>query len=363
MPDTMPSAHELKKLDVGDLSCGRLFDEVPCYISIQDRALGVVEANRKLIEDFGNPIFRKCYDLYKRRSEPCPECPVVRTLSDGKEHTSEETIVDRHGQQHHVVVNTMPLRDKHDDVVAVMEMFTDITEVKELQDKLAFLGKLVAGTAHSVKNILEGLRGGVYVVNMGFKTNAQADIKTGWEMVERNVQRVSAMIMDMLYCAKDRTPNPVPLDLRAMAREIVSLYSQRAADSGAELNLELDPKLPPVPGESKDIHALLSNLVTNAIDACASCEEERRFRVSLRVYQDDDNAVIEVADNGAGMDAETRDRLFTMFFSTKGSSGTGLGLLVSHKVVSEHGGSIHVASEPGHGATFTVRLPLAESSR
>ena len=362
MPDTMSSAHELKKLDVRDLSCGRLFDEVPCYISIQDRALGVVEANRKLIEDFGNPIFRKCYDLYKKRSEPCPECPVVRTLSDGKEHTSEETIVDRHGQQHHVVVNTMPLRDKHGDVVAVMEMFTDITEVKELQDKLAFLGKLVAGTAHSVKNILEGLRGGVYVVNMGFKTNTQADIKTGWEMVERNVQRVSAMIMDMLYCAKDRTPNPVPLDLRAMASEIVSLYFQRAADSGAELNLELDPKLPPVPGEPKDIHALLSNLVTNAIDACAACEEERRFRVSLRVYQDNDKAVIEVADNGAGMDAETRDRLFTMFFSTKGSSGTGLGLLVSHKVVSEHGGSIHVASEPGHGATFTVRLPLSAAS-
>jgi len=481
MPETMSSAQALKKLDVRDLSCGRLFDEVPCYISIQERNLRVVEANRKLIEEFGNPISRNCYEVYKGRSEFCPECPVVHTFEDGKEHTSEETIFDLRGLPHNVIVNTMPLRDKQGSVVAVMEMFTDITvqkelehrlhdslnrfhnlfdtvpcyitvqdrdmalveanqrfkdsfgdrlgrhcyeaykgrserceecpvaetfadgevhhseevvtnlngerlhvltyaapvrnrsgeiisvlevstditEAKELQDKLAFLGALVAGTAHSVKNVLEGLRGGVYIVNMGFKHDKQDDVRTGWDMVERNVTRVSAMIMDMLYCAKDRSPAPVPLDLRAMAQEVVNLYSQRAQDVGVTLNTEFDPKLPPVPGEPKDLHALFSNLVTNAIDACAAAEEDREYRVTLRLYRENNEAVIEVADNGAGMDTETRDRLFTMFFSTKGSSGTGLGLLVSHKVATEHGGSIDVASEPGNGATFTVRLPLA----
>jgi len=480
MPETIASAKGLKKLDVQDLSCARLFDEVPCYISIQDRDLRVVEANRKLIENFGNPIARKCYEVYKGRTETCPECPSVRTLADGKEHTSEETIFNRRGLPHNVIVNTMPLRDKSGAVVAVMEMFTDITvqkelehrlhdslgrfqnlfdtvpcyitvqdrdfllveanqrfrdafgerlgrhcyeaykgrsepceecpvalvyadgevhhseevvtnlkgdklhvltyaapvrnrrgeivsalevstditEAKELQDKLAFLGSLVAGTAHSVKNVLEGLRGGVYIVNMGFKSERQQDVKTGWEMVERNVKRVSDMIMDMLYCAKDRTPNLAPVDLCAMAQEVVGLYSQRAQDAGVALTTEIDPKLPPVAGESKDIHALFSNLVTNAIDACASCEDERDFRVSLRLYRDTGDAVIDVADNGVGMDTEARDRLFTMFFSTKGSSGTGLGLLVAHKVATEHGGSIDVTSEPGHGATFTVRLPL-----
>jgi PAS domain S-box-containing protein len=472
----------MSKLDLENLSCGRLFDEVPCYISIQDRDLNVVEANRKLIDDFGNPIARKCFEVYKGRPQPCPECPVARTFNDEAEHTSEEVLFDRRGLPHRVIVNTKPLRGRNGEVAAVMELFTDITvqkelehrlhdslsrfhnlfdtvpcfisvqdreltvieanqrfkdsfgnrlggrcyevykrrsepcevcpvaatfadgrvhhseevvtdkdgrelhvltytaavrnargeitsvmevstdvtEVKLLQDKLAFLGKLVAGTAHSIKNVLEGLRGGVYIVNMGFRRDSQEEVRTGWEMVERNVGRVSGMIMDMLYCARDRTPRRISVSLPAVIQEVVELYRQRAADVGVRLETELAASVDSVPGEPKDIHALVANLVANAIDACTAGEDEDRdYRVRIRLDREGAAAVIEVADNGAGMDEETRSKLFTMFFSTKGTYGTGLGLLVSHKVVTEHGGSIAVDSQPGKGATFTVRLPLA----
>jgi len=482
MSDETPTTQPLAKLDVHDLACGRLFDEVPCYISIQAPDFRVIEANQKLIDHFGDPLSRQCYAVYKGRTDRCPECPVARTLEDGKEHTSEETIFDRRGLPHNVVVNTKPLRDREGKIVAVMEMFTDITvqkelehrlhdslnrfhylfdavpsfisvqdrdftiieandrfketfgprmgrrcheaykgsdsicpdcpvaksfadgevhhseeivtdrsgkqlhvltyaapirntrgevtsvmevatditEEKELQDKLAFIGQLVAGTAHSVKNVLEGLRGGVYVVNMGFRHDSQEDVKTGWEMVERNVGRVSAMIMDMLYCAREREPRRLEVVLPQMIGEVCGLFQQRAADAGVRIETEVEPALKSIPGDPKDIHSLLANLVTNAIDACsADQEQEKDYCVKVSARGDTDHAVIEVSDNGIGMDADTRARLFTMFFSTKGAQGTGLGLLVSHKVATEHGGSVAVDSEPGQGTTFTVRLPAA----
>ncbi|MCP5113961.1 MAG: HAMP domain-containing histidine kinase, partial [bacterium] len=183
-------------------------------------------------------------------------------------------------------------------------------------------------------------------------------VKTGWEMVERNVGRVSGMIMDMLYCARDRTPRRIEVPLARTVDEVKNLFLQRATDAGVMLESQLDPSLDNIIGEPKDIHALLTNLVTNAIDACAACPDETKaYRVTVRTRREGEDAVIEVEDNGTGMDEETRAKLFTMFFSTKGASGTGLGLLVSHKVAAEHGGSIQVASKPGAGTTFIVRLP------
>jgi signal transduction histidine kinase len=137
-------------------------------------------------------------------------------------------------------------------------------------------------------------------------------------------------------------------------------HAQRAKDLGIELHSEAGSDIGDVPGEPRDIRSLLSNLIGNAIDACAldPGEDNRRHRVQVRLSREPAHVVIEVQDNGAGMDDETRSKLFSRFFSTKGASGTGLGLMVSHKVVIEHGGSISVASEPGKGSTFTAKLPI-----
>jgi len=335
-----------------------LFDAVPCFISVQDRELTIVEANRRFKEAFGERLGRRCYEVYKRRTEPCPECPVARTFEDGRVHHSEEVVFDRHGHQLHVLTHTAAVRDRTGRITSVMEVSTDITEVKELQSKLAFIGQLVAGTAHSIKNVLEGLRGGVYVVNAGLRDNDQQTIRTGWEMVQRNVDRLSAMIMDMLYCARDREPRRVEVPLDRLVREIADLFERRARDAGVRLEVTIEPGAGTLYGEPKDIHALLANLVTNAIDACAAdTDENKDYRVWVHARRDGEDVVIEVEDNGIGMDEETKAKLFTMFFSTKGSEGTGLGLLVSHKVASEHGGSIAVDSTPGRGSKFTVRLP------
>jgi signal transduction histidine kinase len=199
----------------------------------------------------------------------------------------------------------------------------------------------------------------VYIANLGFRDKNQEDIHRGWEMVERNVGRMSALIMDMLFYAKDRSPRRLSVSLPVVTREVLGLYAGRAADLQVKLEHEIAEDLSNVPGEPKDIHSLISNLISNALDACVADESENKaHRVVVRVFPEKNHAVVEVEDNGAGMDEETRGKLFTMFYSTKGPLGTGLGLLVVHKVVTEHGGTVTVKSVMSEGSTFTVRLPL-----
>lgn len=336
-----------------------LFDVVPCYVSVHDRDFRIVEANQRFKESFSRRLGGFCYEIYKRRTEPCTPCPVADAFADGRSHSDEQVVIDNAGRQLHVVVYTAPVRDPRGRITDVMQVAADITEMRSLQDQLASLGRLVGGIAHSIKNVLEGLRGGVYVANLGFRDQNQADIQTGWGMIQRNVDRLSAMILDMLYCAKERSPRPLPVCLPEVTRAVLQLFGARAADSGVKLEAQIADNLPDLLGEPRDIHSLISNLVGNALDACYADQDERKSpRVMVRVFREDQQAVIEVADNGTGMDEETRGKLFTMFFSTKGASGTGLGLVVARKVVIEHGGTISVDSTPEQGSTFTVKLPL-----
>ena len=346
------------RLGGGDLACRQLFDEVPCYISVQDRDFRVVEANRHFIDAFHGRIGGYCYQIYKKRDSRCERCPVAETFADGETHTSEESLIDSSGRPIHVVVHTAAIRDPQGNIASVMEVFDDITEIRSLQNKLASLGGIVSGIAHSIKNVLEGLHGGIYITKAGLRNNDQQDIHTGCEMVERNVGRLSAMIMDMLYCAKDRSPRHLAVSIPAVAAEVLQMFSARAEEFGVKLEAEISEGSGKIQGEPKDIHSLISNLVGNAIDACLDVDEEKACRVVVRVFDDEGKSVIQVQDNGAGMDEETRAKLFTQFYSTKGPHGTGLGLLVAHKVATEHRGSISVQSTPGEGSTFTVRLPL-----
>jgi len=338
-----------------------IFDNAPCFITVQDRTLRITESNRRFDESFGEGMGEHCYEVYKKRQDPCPQCPVAETFRDGQVHTSEEVVVDNQGRSVHVLVYTAPIRNAAGDITSVMEMSTDVTEIRTLQNKLASLGQLVGGIAHNAKNILDGLRGGVYILNLGFRDNKQDDIRTGWEMVQRNVERLSAMIMDMLSCARERTPQQTPVSLAKMVREVVALYAPRALQFHINLETAIDEQVE-ILGDAKEIHSLISNLITNAIEACnADRDEQKNQRIAVRVIREKGAAILEIEDNGAGMDPATRNDLFQRLVSTKGSAGTGLGLVMSQKVATEHGGSISVRSEPGRGSVFTVRLPARQT--
>jgi len=133
----------------------------------------------------------------------------------------------------------------------------------------------------------------------------------------------------------------------------------KAKEFKVEIVRDLDPTVGDVSLDPKGIHRCLLNLISNAIDATTFDEDEsKKYLVRVATRRESDGALIlQVSDNGCGMDEAARKQIFSSLFSTKGSQGTGLGLLITQKIVREHGGTIKVDSEPGKGSTFVIRLP------
>lgn len=460
-----------------------LFDSVPCYITVLNKDLQILQANRKFLDTFGTVKEKYCYQCYKRQDIPCMECPVLDAFSDGEEHHATMIGEDKTGNEVHYVVHAKPLAGGNGKVERVMEIATDITRVEslktklertlELQDlalgsahdgviltgkygyvrimnqaakrilgyenedirshrelinifpekffetiwekkdscvipetevisksgeripvrlsgvalenegvifgsaiyiqdlreikrlerekldaeRLAAVGQTVAGLAHGIKNILTGLEGGLYVMNTGLRKSNVENIQKGLNMLEGNIDRITHFVKEFLNFARGRKPIVRWSEPNAIVKEVYELYHDRAAQNGIDIVLDIQEGINQAPLDPEAIHACLANLVSNAIDACQMSEnKDKKVRMTSR--EEDETICFEVSDNGIGMDSEVKKKVFTRFFSTKGShEGTGLGLLVTRKLILEHGGSISVKSKEGEGATFSIMLP------
>jgi len=334
-----------------------LFDEVPCYISIQDRELNIVEANRAFHEDFGACLGRKCYEVYKHRSEPCVPCPVQETYEDCAPHTREEVVTSLDGRHQNVLVTAAPICDGQGRITGVMEMSANITQVRELEDRLTSLGLLIGSVSHGLKGLLNGLAGGMYLVDSGFKKEDKARVDKGWGTVQRNVTRIQSMVSDILYYAKDRVPAWEPLSAVDVAQDVCRLMETRAEEQGLRLKTALDSAAGEFEGDAQAVRSLLVNLIENSLDACRLDGKKPEHAVTVRLQGLSDVIQFEVEDDGIGMDQETREKAFTMFFSSKGMEGTGLGLFIADRITRSHGGTIELESHPGAGTRFIVQLP------
>jgi two-component system NtrC family sensor kinase len=224
-------------------------------------------------------------------------------------------------------------------------------------ERLAATGQAIATLSHHIKNILQGIRGGSYLVDMGLENDDLPVLRKGWEIVRRNQDKISSLVMDMLTFSKERDPDPVATDLVALIDEIVETVQQRAAESGATIDWRRPVDLPLLLFDQTGMSRAVLNVVTNALDAVEG-REQATVTISAAVDRAADVARVTVSDNGAGMGPETLADIFNLFVSTKGSKGTGLGLTVSRKILREHGGDIHASSRLGEGSTFVLEFPL-----
>lgn len=239
--------------------------------------------------------------------------------------------------------------------------FQDLREVKRLRqeliqsERLAATGQAVASISHSIKNILEGLVGGAYVYKMGRRTNDEKSTQKGWGMIEKNIDLISELVTNLLNYAKERKPIFHTCDPRNIVEDVIGTMENKISDKKIEIVSEFKGNFDNVYLDSYALHQCLMNLVSNAIDAIPS---ERPGFITIRVESENEHGIsFEVSDNGVGMSEENRKKAFHGMFSTKGSKGTGLGLLVLNKIVLEHGGTINVSSERDKGTTFRIWLP------
>ncbi len=263
-----------------------------------------------------------------------------------------------------VLFYATPLFEKRE-MVGTVSFFQDMREIRRLErellnvERLAAIGQTVAGVAHGIKNVLHGFKGGSYLVDLGIAKNNDEKLKKGWDMIQRNIGRTSDLVLDLLSYSKVRTPQYEQCEPNALIKDVCEMMQARAEEYQVELITDLSPNIGTVSMDPHTIHQCLTNLVSNAIDACLFDEgTTKHWRVSVQSICEVTNICIIVRDNGAGMSDEVQAKLFTSFFSTKGHRGTGLGLLVTRKSVEEHGGTIDMRSEEGKGTVFTLQLPF-----
>jgi PAS domain S-box-containing protein len=473
----------------------RLFDLVPSAIAVIDREYEVVEANRTFEEQFGEWRGRHCYEVYKGLQRRCARCQAAGAFQDGKPCTYAEAGVDRHGHPTHYVVHVAPVVQEDGTIPFLVEMSTDVTrqrqlddelsrahvlnkalieasgdailaldvegrvtlcnpaasallgweardlvgrpppeglvpaehaqalrrgeplcvvpdllaprkdgsavpvgfcgvplssggeligsaaffhdlrEVKQLEreklsaERLAAVGQTVAGLAHGVKNILTGLEGGLYLMRSGLDRAQAERMREGFDMLSRNIGRVTTFVRTLLDFSRGRAPAVRLVDPVAVVEEAVALFRESAERHGVTVRAQIVEPVERAPFDAEGMHTALSNLITNAIDACQASERSgREVRVTVREEPDaypfrvpppvpPTAVVFEVRDDGMGMEYEVQQKVFTNFFTTKGEGGTGLGLLLTRKIVQEHGGTVTVASEPGAGTTVRLVFP------
>jgi signal transduction histidine kinase len=330
---------------------------VPCYISIQDSNLRIVDANRRLREDFGASPGDKCHQVYMHRTEACVPCIVKQTFEDGQVHQAEEVMTSPKGDQVNVLVYTAPVRNAAGQINNVIEISTNITQIRQLQSQLTSLGLVIGSISHGIKGLLTSLDGGVYLVNTGLAKNNRARFEQGWKMVERNIIRIRRMVLDLLYYSKDRVPDFQKTSALAVAEEVCEVIRGKAGEMEIDFTCDLDQNAGEFEVDSKAVRSLLINLVENAMDACRVDTKKTVHQVRIGMKGYPDHLEFDVADNGIGMDQEIRERAFSLFFSSKRGNGTGLGLFISNKIAQAHGGEIKIDSELNVGTRMIVKLP------
>ena len=352
---------EVSRLQEELISCQQryqqLFDAAPCYFTVQDRDLKLMAANKKFLEDFGMQFGSFCSQAYSHDGEPHPECPVWKTFEEGESQQAETVVTAKSGEQYNVLIWTAPIKNVAGEVTHVMEMSTNITQIRQLQDHLSSLGLLIGSISHGIKGLLTGLDGGMYRLESGFEKEDQERIKEGWEIVRHMIGRIRNMSLDLLYYAKERDLQWEQTDVLTFANDVALTVEPKALGHNVEFVRDFDAAAGEFEVDGGVLASALTNILENALDACIQDDSKKAHKITFGVRQDKDNIIFDVSDNGIGMDKETREKMFTLFYSSKGSEGTGLGLFISNKIIEQHEGSVQVDSTPGEGSLFTVRMP------
>ncbi|WP_246128439.1 ATP-binding protein [Planctopirus ephydatiae] len=226
-------------------------------------------------------------------------------------------------------------------------------------ERLAAMGQTIATLSHHIKNILQGVRGGSYLIDLGLGKTDTELIRKGWGIVDKNQSKIYNLVMDMLTFSKERQPEMKLSQLNDVAQDVVELMQPQAGEVETKLLFHPASQLPTSTFDPEGIHRAILNVVSNAMDAVEHADDPRVV-VQTGFDEPRDLLWVSVEDNGTGIAPENLSKMFLMFESTKGARGTGLGLAVSQKIIREHGGDITVESQIGKGSRFVLTWPRLE---
>ena len=342
----------------------------------------VIAVDRDLRVIFWNSAAEVLTERSARRAEGryvkeifSSDASVVRRLSEtlatGESRSEAESVVERgDGRQVPVSIVTAPLNGRDGAIEAAVVVLRDLSRIRQLEaevrrgETLAAAGRMAVGLAHEVRNPLGAIRGAVQLLKRELGPDSSLGEYTDVLLTE--VDRVNRIIEMLLDLARPVQLRPVPLNLHQLLERVTMLNEEGARERGVTLIRRYDPSLPPILGDEDRLLQVFHNLVRNALEAGRGGRLTLTTRVSLNpLFGKMDlgtgqRSMVEaqVADEGVGIPADVRARIFDPFFTIK-DKGLGLGLAICHRILEEHRGAIQVESAEGRGTLVTCFLPIA----
>jgi signal transduction histidine kinase/FixJ family two-component response regulator len=349
----------------GDLEGGiNYLNEMPCFVSIHNRDLKVVAANQLYRDRLGNKSGADSWEVYAGESGERGKCPSAQTFKNQKGQRTKASVKYTDGKQTPVIVHTAPIRNQGGEVELVVEIAVDIAEVKrlktqvrQLQDHLSSLGLKIGSITHGIKSLLTGLDGGMYLVDTGFAQDDPDRVRDGWDAVKTMVGRIRILVQNILFFAKERELKWERINVFDFVCDVASGLESKIKAQGIDFECNFDQSLGEFEIDPGVVRIALINILENALDACLEDDVKKSHQIAFSAAREKRHIIFEITDNGIGMDRETRENLFTLFFSSKGNKGTGLGLFIAKKIIEQHGGRISVVSKPGSESRFKIELP------
>ena len=351
-----------------------MFQAIPDEVVLIDNDRKVVMTNRP---DIAPGTY--CYTSFFGRERPCEDCRLARIRRE-----KTPVTLTMKNENKYLQVHALPIYDQNREVDGIMEFYRDVTLEKtyeqQLQqaDKLASLGQLVSGIGHEINNPNQFIRGNIKILKQSLedllpiidayqanhpdlkvaKLNYdffRKHIMTLVDDMDHGSQRIKGIVEGLrTFARRDEGLLVDNVDMNTLVEASARLVHNEV-HKHADLELDLAENVPTFTGNAQKMEQVLVNLLVNAGQAM---RDDVRGVIRVRSRVEDSDVVVEVEDNGVGMNEKTQKQMFEPFFTTKrAKGGTGLGLAIAYRIMEEHGGHISVKSKVGVGTTFTLRVP------
>ncbi len=345
-----------KELLESELKFRRIFEDSMDGLILWNDMYHIVDTNRSAMKIFGlskdKLVGRSVLDIFSHLNEKRQEIinHIKQVTNNGKQYSSM-VIEGNDGRVRHFDYSTkLGIIDGLNLTVII-----DVTEKAQMQeqlmksDRLNLIGELAAGIAHEIRNPMTALKGFIQLLEPSIK----AQHSMYYDVITSELARIDSIINEFLILAKPQETKFQEKDICQIMRETVDLLSAQAVLYNVQFLTHYEDKLPYIYCEPNQLKKVFINLIKNAIEVMPNGGE-----INIAIHSVKDEIIqITIRDEGAGIPTEKIKKLGEPFYTTK-EKGTGLGLMVSYRIIEEHNGSIEVESEEGIGTLFKISIPL-----
>ncbi len=345
-----------------------VFDGITDPLIMVDKDLTVRMVNKQGARYYGvgfqDMIGKSCHEAFQDRQETCEGCEIPSAVLDGRPVTFERKgLMDPHRLEQ---VITYPLKDTAGSVEGAIIQISDITEARFMErqlilsEKLATLGLLVSSIAHEINNPLAVINeeSGLMKDLLGAVDNTfeyRGKFLKLLDSIFNSVKRARTIIHRLLGFGKRQDVKTEPIQINQLLEDVLGFLERDAFHRSIDVSLDFSPDLPELESDKGQLQQVFLNIIKNAFEAI---ESRGKISITTRWLKDPDSLHIIITDDGPGMPPDQVEHIFEPFHITTKESGTGLGLYITHHIVTkELRGQIMVKSELGRGTTFTVKIP------